>query len=71
MAWLVLDLPFAEYFIRILFPQHDHMFHECYTDYFMVNFTEMLTHVRAINIGTRPLFFLLLQLGYEALLFPA
>ena len=40
------------------------MFHERYTDYFTVNFTEMLTHARAI--GTRPLFLLLLRPGYEA-----
>ena len=58
---LSLALPFAGYFIRILFPQHDHVFHERYTNYFMVNSTEMLTHAHAI--GTR---LLLLQPGYEA-----
>ena len=39
-------------------------FHEHYMDYFTVNFTEMLTHVR----GTRPLFLRLLRPGYEATL---
>ena len=51
---LSVDLPFAGYFIRILFPWHDHVFHEHYTDYFMVNIMEILTHVHAI--GTRQLF---------------
>ena len=51
---LSVDLPFAGYFIRILFPRHDHVFHERYTDYFTVNIMEMLTHAHAI--GTRPLF---------------
>ena len=36
------------------FSRHDHVFTQCYTDYFMANIAEMLTHVRAI--GTRPLF---------------
>ena len=52
LFWL--ELPFTGYFIRILFPRNDHVFHERYTDYFTVNFTETLTHARAI--GTRPLF---------------
>ena len=59
-----LDLPSAGYFIRILHPWHDHMFHERYTDNFTVNIPEMLMHVRAI--GTRPLFPLLSWPGYEA-----
>ena len=48
---LSLDLPFAGYFIRILFLWHDHMVYERYTDYFMVNITEMLTHAHAIGTG--------------------
>ena len=66
---LRLDLLFVGYFIHILFPWHDHVFHEHSTDYFMVNITEMLTHARAI--GTRLLFLLLLQPGYEAKVNPA
>ena len=50
LAWLVLDLPFAGYFIHILCPQHDHVFHERYTDHFTVNIAEMLTHARAMDL---------------------
>ena len=60
---LSLDLPFTGYFICILCPQHDYVFHERYTDYFTVNFIQMLMHARAI--GTRPLV-LRLRPGYEA-----
>ena len=56
-----LDLLFTRYFIRILFPRHDHVFLERHTGYFTVNITEMLTHARAIV--TRPLFPLLRGLG--------
>ena len=34
---LCLDLPYAGYFIRILLPWHDHVFHERYIDYFTVH----------------------------------
>ena len=49
----ILAFPFPGYFIRIPFPRHDHVFTQCYTDYFTANIAEMLTHARAI--GTRPL----------------
>ena len=52
LFWL--GKPFSEYFICILFPQHDHMFTDRYTEKFIM---EMLTH--ACVIGTRPL-------GHEA-----
>ena len=52
---------FSGHFIHILFPWHDHEFTEYYTDNFMENIMEMLTHVCAI--GTRPLFPLLRNLG--------
>ena len=54
LAWQILDFPFPGYFIRIPFPRHDHVFTQCYTDYFTANMAEMLTHARAK--GTRPLF---------------
>ena len=59
-----LEFPSARYFIRILFPWHDHGFHEWYTDNFTANIPEMLMHARAID--TRLLFPLLLQPGYKA-----
>ena len=46
--------PFPGYFICIPFPRHDHVFTQCYMDYFMANMAEMLTHAHAK--GTRPLF---------------
>ena len=52
------------YFISILFPWHNHVFHERYTDNFTVNIPEMLMHARAIC--ARPLFPLLPRPGYEA-----
>ena len=58
---LSLALLFAGYFIHVLFPWHDHVFYERYTNYFMVNSTDMLIHAHAI--GTR---LLLLWPGYEA-----
>ena len=54
LAWQILAFPFPGYFIHIPFPWHDHVFTQCYTDYFTANIAEMLTHARAI--GTRPLF---------------
>lgn len=51
---LSLDLLFNGYFIHIPFPGHDHVFHEHYTDYFMVNITEKLMHVRVIGIRLLP-----------------
>ena len=61
---LSIDFSLPGYFIRIPFPQHNHMFTQCYTYYFTVNITEMLTHERAI--GTRPLFPPPSWPGYEA-----
>ena len=62
---LSLDLLFIGYFICILVPRYDHVFHECYTDYFMVNISEMLMHAHVI--GTRPFFPLLCSLGIRLL----
>ena len=59
---LSLDLPLARYLICTLFPPHDHMFHEHYPDYFMVNIMESV-HACMCN---RLLFPLLPQPGYEA-----
>ena len=64
LAWQILDFPFPGYFICIPFPWHDHVFTQCYTDYFTANIAEMLTHARAI--GTRPLPPSPSRHGYEA-----
>ena len=64
LAWQILAFPFPGYFIRIPFPRHDHVFTQCYTDYFTANIVEMLTH--ACAIGTRPLFPSPSWPGYEA-----